>query len=321
LALDIEYICQSISGKNVWFAVDRTDTDPYTVAMRTAPILQNAVAHVQKMYNSGRRHLKVVDIGANIGTVSLTSAILTDAKVLAIEGLSKNISLLSSAVIKNGLGGRVFPVHLAASDDIDVVSMTGASAWGGMTRADSTGTATPSASMAQILEIFGFENCDLIKIDIEGSEKLALTGAEKMLSIYKNIDVVFESNSHTCAMLGYKCQDLWDYFFDLRYELYQYYEQFLVPLLPGRPQSNTVIDILATRSSLHELIAYGYEITTMLDTQLLKHLELEAGGTVHQKQHVVRQEAFMPPALAADPRWKKALELALLAQDAAAEPG
>jgi hypothetical protein len=225
--------------------------------------------------------------------------------VLAVEGLSKNVSLLSAAILKNGLGGRVIPAHIAASDTMSVIPMGGSSAWGSIQlRGD--GQPTPSANVAQILELFGFEDADLIKIDIEGAEMRSLTDSTRILSVYRDTDVIFESNTHTCRIFGYRPQDLWKHFITLGYSLYAFHGERLSPLSVTDAQHRNVIDILATRVGAEALIKqYGYRVSRLLDSELLSFLEREATGSVHQKQHVAAQRDFLSEGLREDPRWKK----------------
>jgi FkbM family methyltransferase len=303
-SLEIEYLCHSLSGRDVWFAVDRAAKDSYTLAIRKAPIRQSAVTHLQRLYRIGRRHLKLADFGANIGTVSLPAACLCDASVLAVEGLSKNVALLSAAVLKNGLGGRVIPAHIAASDAINVVPMGGSSAWGAI-QLKGGGQPTPSGNMAQILGLFGFENADLIKLDIEGAEMRSLTDSTSVLSVYRHTDVIFESNTHTCGVFRYRPQDLWRHFISLGYSLYAFHGDRLFPLSATDPQHRNVIDVLATRTGADILIKdYGYRVSRMLDSELLEFLEHEIKGSLHQQQHVAAQIDFLSKGVREDPRWK-----------------
>src|SRR5260370_41482911 len=74
--------------------------------------------------------LKVVDVGGNVGALSLPLG-AAGCRVLAIEALSSNFILLAQACLANRLSS-VTPVHAAAYDKPSIVSMRGNSAWGGI---------------------------------------------------------------------------------------------------------------------------------------------------------------------------------------------
>ena len=57
------------------------------------------------------------------------------------------------------------------------------------------------------LDSFGFENVDLIKIDIEGSELFALQGATQTISKYTPVVQVELRDTH-CKRFGYTCDDI-----------------------------------------------------------------------------------------------------------------
>ena len=139
---------------------------------------------------------RFVDIGANIGGVAFVAGAL-GMDVLAVEALSENFLLLARGVAANGLR-RVVPCHAAASNVYAEVGFAGYSAWGHVP-ADAAGPRTvpvPAIPGDDLLEIFGFAEPELIKIDVEGHELQVLEGLSRTLERARPV-LVMESNTWT----------------------------------------------------------------------------------------------------------------------------
>lgn len=120
-----------------------------------------------------KRPTTIVDAGANIGLASVYFASrFPEARVLAIEPEAQNFALLlqNTAPYPN-----IQAVHSALwrqSGEIAVVD-TGTGAWGFRTAAPEGAADSQSvraATLDELLDEFGFDRVDLLKVDIEGAE-------------------------------------------------------------------------------------------------------------------------------------------------------
>lgn len=148
----------------------------------------------------------VIDVGSNIGTLTLTAASLVGekGKVVSIEPhprtfgfLSKNIGLNRFKNIKSlniAVGEKEGHVNFSniKSDDLNRVLQS------------SGGIKVPILRLDEVVD--RELKIALLKIDIEGYEKFVISGAEKIL---KNIDCIwFESWEEHFNGFGYSTTDL-----------------------------------------------------------------------------------------------------------------
>lgn len=134
----------------------------------------------------------VYDVGANIGYVSLICASLSGitGHVYAFEALPGNIERLQQNIKVNGLSGRISVTHAAVIDQNQPVTFYTHRSGAMGKSAGSAGrdeTYLDSITVDGIaLDAFAFGSekriPDLIKMDIEGGEGLALRGAARLLA-------------------------------------------------------------------------------------------------------------------------------------------
>lgn len=161
------------------------------------PNLQEAAKHFIKP------GMTVYDVGANIGYISLMAARLTapDGRVFAFEALPANIQRLKQNITLNNLEKRVFVQQAAVVDTDGKVTFY-------MHRSGAMGKAAGSAGRDEkyqqsiqvdgvALDDFVFQQDqpkpDLIKLDIEGGEGMALAGMSRIL---KEVRPVFLIELH-----------------------------------------------------------------------------------------------------------------------------
>ena len=115
----------------------------------------------------------VIDLGANIGLVSLRAAALGAAHVYAYEPEPNNYGLLTRNVASNHLDAVIETFAVACTDKeqtldfyLSTDNVAGHSIYGG-DRAKITVTST---TLPRIFETNRIAACDLLKIDVEGSE-------------------------------------------------------------------------------------------------------------------------------------------------------
>jgi FkbM family methyltransferase len=132
------------------------------------------------------------DVGANIGYISLllARAVGPHGRVIAFEALPANVERLRLNLAVNPEGERVHAIHAAVTDSSrEVRFLVGPS--GGMGKAE--GSAGRQAEYARSITVPGLALDDftasaahplpqVIKIDIEGGEVLALPGMQRLLA-------------------------------------------------------------------------------------------------------------------------------------------
>jgi FkbM family methyltransferase len=135
----------------------------------------------------------VYDIGANIGYISLilAQAVGDKGKVFAFEALPENQVRLRENISLNNLDKRVSVVPVAVIDTAHSVRfLVGPS--GGMGKAEgsagrqevvySTSIMVAGTSLDEFVYGTGHPSPQIIKVDIEGGEVLALPGMQRVLS-------------------------------------------------------------------------------------------------------------------------------------------
>jgi FkbM family methyltransferase len=113
----------------------------------------------------------VVDAGANIGLASvLFASRFPDATVIAIEPDAKNYAVLAHNVAPYP---NVIPLHAALWNENTTIRMhdPGLGEWGYMTASDGEGAEVKAVTIGWLLEEYGLEKIDILKMDIEGAER------------------------------------------------------------------------------------------------------------------------------------------------------
>jgi FkbM family methyltransferase len=181
----------------------------------------------------------VIDIGANIGYYTLLAAshVGNAGKVIAFEPSSNNCALLDMSVQKNNFNNVV--IHTKA-----VTSENGYVAFG---MDDSNGNISqnisvthPSQVEAVALDTFlkDESRIDVIKIDIEGAEGLALNGMKRILGLHHPVIFTEFCPNALLEISGISPENYLNGLRDLGYELYIILNNDFVKQLP---QSNQEI--------------------------------------------------------------------------------
>jgi len=132
-----------------------------------------------------------LDVGANVGYFSLIAA-KRGNDVIAIEADAETCAILDRNAERNRVAGRVTTVCAAVSDRSGTAFLS----------ADSDGNpgsrylhdSGDAVSLSTLTELLGERRPEFIKIDIEGMEYAALSGAPEILESAKVI--VFEAGGH-----------------------------------------------------------------------------------------------------------------------------
>lgn len=154
----------------------------------------------------------VVDIGAHIGFFSLLASdrVGSAGKVIAFEPNARNYGRLLTNIALNGRV-NIEARSVALADTAGERAFTGAedTAFSSLARSDTTGTTVvPVSTLDRELSAIHGGHCDLVKIDIEGAELLALRGMKQTLSANPHIRLVIEVHPPLISELGGTANEL-----------------------------------------------------------------------------------------------------------------
>ncbi|MGV8130095.1 MAG: FkbM family methyltransferase [Methanolinea sp.] len=174
----------------------------------------------------------VVDVGANIGLISLYSARLVkeNGSVLSIEPNPEIFDYFSKNIELNNLD-TIKPVHAAlgayeSSGYLDENSFDDC-------QVSISEKGTTRVDIISLDSLTGhLEKIDLFKIDVEGFEKFVLEGASK--SLEKTKCIVFESYEKHFSRYGYSCTDVFSLLKSANFSIFKLNEDpFLDPVKEG----------------------------------------------------------------------------------------
>jgi FkbM family methyltransferase len=132
------------------------------------------------------------DVGANVGIYSILAAGLTRANVVALEPVPRTFAALSKNIRLNCLEALITSRQTAVGDDAGNVAMT--STEGGLDHIASGAESDASVTVpiARIDDIFAGHHPNVMKVDVEGFEMRALTGAQSVLADPALLAVIVE---------------------------------------------------------------------------------------------------------------------------------
>lgn len=133
----------------------------------------------------------LVDIGANIGVVSVYAA-SKGARVIAVEPEPENRALLERNIAENGYGHLITVEALAVSDRPGEACIT---SWQANSQLAAHGTPVVTVTLAELLDRHDIEDAHL-KIDAEGSEYPILAASSiETLQRVRYLAVEFEATT------------------------------------------------------------------------------------------------------------------------------
>ena len=206
-----------------------------------------------------------IDIGAHVGYFSMLAAALVgnEGEVIAYEPSPDNYRHLVEHVALNGFS-NVLPLHLAVGAQEHVASLYlnsdndgGHALWDvGLHRDNVQSRVTPLRSptfvtrLDRVLRGRPIRSLKAIKIDVEGSEVLALRGAVEVLTLHQVPFVIAEVNRYGLELMGTSELDLRVLMAGLGYDAWiiQDVEPELQPLSDGAEVAgNYVFNLLFRR--------------------------------------------------------------------------
>ena len=153
------------------------------------------MAHTEVMAKLVKRGMKAVDLGANLGyfTMLMSDRVGPQGSVHAFEPNPHIANLLRQSVEINGYAGRTTVHEMALSDIageldfyVDPARPMNASVYA---RDDHKKVRVPTARFDDLPEL---EDCDFIKIDVEGAEEAVWAGMAKRLENPRALTVILE---------------------------------------------------------------------------------------------------------------------------------
>ncbi|WP_343574918.1 FkbM family methyltransferase [Pseudomonas sp.] len=163
----------------------------------------------------------IIDIGANIGEITLVAANRTTSagRVIAFEPMKSIADQLEENIVKNALPWAT-AVRLGISDQMGeahIYESAGDCQSNELNRGLGTlypiqAGARPSQTISlttldRYIEEHPVERLDIIKIDIEGAELACLKGATTVLNQYRPM-IIIEIQSETAANAGYEQSEI-----------------------------------------------------------------------------------------------------------------
>lgn len=155
------------------------------------------LVHLDKLLKTGHT---MIDVGANIGVYTIVGSTLVGehGRVISIEPATQAYADLIENVQLNGFQ-NIIPLNLAIADfdgeaKLRVCADTSRNALGS-DAADSDYEKVKVARLDQLVQDHQVSQVDLIKLDIEGAEELALRGAMDLLHRFRPILIMEANNS------------------------------------------------------------------------------------------------------------------------------
>jgi len=163
----------------------------------------------------------VVDVGANVGTLSIPAALhCSGGKVVSIEAHPATVGFLKENIALNKLT-NIIAIHTAvgnkegsiffsdeANDDQNKISQ------------NQEGISVPIQTLDKLLAEHHIETITLLKIDVEGYEKFVLEGAASVLR--GTNAVFFEAWDKSFAYYNYSFSDVYDLLTDMGFSVYRF---------------------------------------------------------------------------------------------------
>jgi FkbM family methyltransferase len=244
------------------------------------------------------------DLGANIGTISIPAAV-NGATVHAFELLDVNAQTIARSALANKLE-QISIIIGAVADKPGFAGIGGFSAWGQVVA--EAMISLPHIVIDDYVEQRAIGPVDFIKLDVEGSERRALSGAARLIA-RDHPDIMIECNAASCGGNGYSYRELLRHLAGHGYDLYRLHERTLCPWDADRVQEVIYTDYFATTKPPSDLTARsGWPVAPLQDEAIIQSiLNQDRFGDLH-KQFLRATHLSLPAAIQADPRVQAMLQ-------------
>ncbi|RUT00244.1 hypothetical protein DSM106972_076920 [Dulcicalothrix desertica PCC 7102] len=202
-----------------------------------------------------RPGMMLIDVGAHIGEYTLLAAQVVgeSGQVHGFEPTPKLFPILSENVRMNNLrnvhlncmavSDRTGDIEFEVFDDPSISSIR-KQVTSGSEQLVKVATTSLDAYLSQINT-----KVDLIKVDVEGAEKLVFEGAEKLMSLPSSEAPVwlFEYSPHAYQSFGYLASDLFKLLHHHNYNILQFADNGEIKDFDPSIVVNKVINLIATK--------------------------------------------------------------------------
>ena len=152
----------------------------------------------------------IIDLGAHIGIFSIQAAkLFPNAKIYAFEAFEENYNLLKENIALNNMNRQITPECIAVSSDSNkklTLYLQDSSTGGHSITPEGQNTIQVNTiTLEEIFHKYNIKQCDLLKIDIEGSETLIKKSLTKLLP--KISKIYMEYHEDACLL------EVWEKFF------------------------------------------------------------------------------------------------------------
>jgi len=193
------------------------------------------------------------DVGANLGQYTLLAAqqVGPTGQVHSFEPSDRMFKELTFNVALNNFNDICKLNNWAVSDSIGRARLScrqaGAEVFGSLGNQDwvdgypVTGyKEVPTSTLDEYIRQQNIGHVDLIKMDIEGAELLALRGGRRLLAESYAPVIVLEMADVNTQGLGYKATKTWDYLVTMGYQMYRFDRDGRICGLAERPEDFTI---------------------------------------------------------------------------------
>lgn len=188
---------------------------------------ENEIILLTKLVSSGDT---VIDIGANVGTVTLplACAVSNQGRVISIEAHPRTYRYLQGNIALNQHLNNIVSINIAIGHKIGEVYFSDISSddMNSIVQKSVDVLKVPMTRLDTIIKEHNVLHVRLLKIDIEGYEFFALIGAKEALQICDI--VVFESWEKHFKTYGYSTKDILDYLRENQFLIYKKLENSFI---------------------------------------------------------------------------------------------
>jgi FkbM family methyltransferase len=240
---DFKYFPISLGNNRfVDLALPVSSDDPVVIAYKHGEYLNQYLVDWLEIFSKPGGN--IIDLGCHMGTMSVPAAAI-GRNVLAVDANKFNIELVRVSALKNQLANLSI-TRCAISDKNGQVSFHENGLWGMVSEnfSNDLDSLVPTRRVDTLLKVVGWNDIDLVKMDIEGSELAAFKSMESILQSNAPV-VIYESNGDTFNIFGYSIPIIREYLEDLDYRTYRFENDRLVYCPPSQLQPEAWLDLLA----------------------------------------------------------------------------